>query len=66
MRMASNGGADMKAATVRARRRLADGRRLIQIVCPHCEHRHWLPESPNGWCSRRNSAFTIATERTNA
>jgi hypothetical protein len=53
----------MKAATVKQRRRLVDGHRLIQVVCPHCEHRHWLPEAATGWCSRRNSTFTVATER---
>jgi hypothetical protein len=57
----------MKAATVKQRHRLADGRRLVNIVCPHCEHRHWLPEAPTGFCTRRNSTFTIATtERTSA
>jgi hypothetical protein len=56
----------MKAAAVRGRRRLADGRKLIQVVCPHCEHRHWLPEATTGFCTRRNSTFTIATERTSA
>jgi hypothetical protein len=56
----------MKTATVRARRRLADGRKLIQVVCPVCSHRHWMQEAATGWCSRRNSTFAIATERTNA
>jgi hypothetical protein len=54
----------MKAATVRARRRLADGRKLIQVVCPLCSHRHWTQEAATGFCSRRNSTFTVATERT--
>jgi hypothetical protein len=57
----------LKRAVIRARRRLADGRRLIQIVCPHCEHRHWLPEAVTGFCPRRTSTstFTItAAERT--
>lgn len=56
----------MKGAAIKARRRLADGRRLIQVVCPLCEHRHWLPEQAVGWCSRRAATFTIATERTPA
>jgi hypothetical protein len=64
--MAPDRGAGMKAATVKQRRRLADGRRLIQIVCPHCSHRHWLPEAAIGFCTRRNSEFAIATERSNA
>jgi hypothetical protein len=54
----------MKAATVRARRRLADGRRLVDVVCPHCDRRHWLPEAATGFCPRRNYPFTIAAERT--
>jgi hypothetical protein len=57
----------VKRAVIRARRRLADGRRLIQVVCPHCEHRHWLAESATGFCPRRTSTptFTITTaERT--
>jgi hypothetical protein len=49
-----------RAAVVRARRRLADGRKLLQIVCPACDHRHWLPEAATGLCARRNSTFTIA------
>jgi uncharacterized OB-fold protein len=52
----------MKRATVRGRRRLADGRRLIQVVCPWCGHRHWLPEAVTGFCSRRQCAFGIATD----
>ena len=54
----------MKAAIVNQRRTLADGRRFLQIVCPCCDHRHWLPEAANGYCFRRNSTFAIATERT--
>jgi hypothetical protein len=56
----------MKRATVRQRRTLADGRRLVNVVCPYCQHRHWLPEAATGFCTRRNSNFTIAAERTNA
>jgi hypothetical protein len=53
----------VKAATVKQRRRLADGRRFVNVVCPHCDHRHWLPEAATGFCTRRNCTFTIATER---
>jgi hypothetical protein len=56
----------MKAATVKQRRRLADGRRFVNVCCPCCQHRHWLPEAATGFCPRRNSTFTIATERTTA
>ncbi|MDT5348322.1 MAG: hypothetical protein QOH91_1609 [Mycobacterium sp.] len=55
----------MKSATVKKRRRLADGRKLIQVVCPVCSHRHWTQDAATGFCSRRNSTFTITTaERT--
>jgi hypothetical protein len=55
-----------KATVIRARRTLADGRRLLQVVCPICEHRHWLPETSTGVCPRRRTAFTITPERTPA
>ena len=55
-----------KATVIRARRTLADGRRLLQVVCPLCEHRHWLPETSTGVCPRRRTAFTITPERTPA
>jgi hypothetical protein len=53
----------MKRASIRARRRLADGHRLIQVVCPRCDHRHWMPEAAAGFCSRHHATFTV-TERT--
>lgn len=54
----------MKRATIRARRRLADGRRLINVVCPICGGRHWLPDTdPIAACPRRPGEFTIPTER---
>ncbi|MCV7285355.1 hypothetical protein H7J87_08440 [Mycolicibacterium wolinskyi] len=34
----------LKTAPVRRTRRLADGRRLVHIVCPVCDGRHWLPD----------------------
>lgn len=49
----------MKAAKVIARRQLGDGRRLVQIVCPVCEHRHWLPSNDTGTCPRKPGVFTI-------
>jgi hypothetical protein len=55
----------MKRATVRQRRTLADGRRLLQIVCPICNGRHWVPADTNtSDCPRRPGTFTLATERT--
>jgi hypothetical protein len=49
----------VKRAVIRARRRLADGRRLVQVVCPVCEHRHWLREDQDGFCSRRDTTFEL-------
>ena len=53
----------MKHAVIRQRRTLADGRRLVNIVCPVCDGRHWLPaETTKAECPRRPGAFTL-TER---
>ncbi|VEG42726.1 Uncharacterised protein [Mycolicibacterium flavescens] len=56
----------MKRTVIRARRTLADGRRLLQVVCPYCDHRHWLPDAVTGFCNRRNYTFTIPTGKTNS
>lgn len=32
----------MKRAKVHTQRRLADDRRMVQIVCPVCDGRHWM------------------------
>ena len=53
----------MKAATVKKRRRLADGRRLVNVVCPACDGRHWLPDDHTGECPRRPATFTITDTR---
>jgi len=53
-----------KTAVVRQRRTLADGRRLICIVCPLCEHRHWQQADEPGHCPRRGGTFAIATTPT--
>jgi len=37
----------MKHAIVRQRRTLRDGRQLVNIVCPICDHRHWIPADAN-------------------
>jgi hypothetical protein len=50
----------MKAARVRGRRTGPDGRRLVNVICPKCNHCHWFPEGEPGWCAIRNTAFTIA------
>jgi hypothetical protein len=60
--MRSKGSSVVKRAVVRQRRTLGDGRRLVNVVCPFCEGRHWLPASATGSCPRRSTpaAFTIA------
>lgn len=35
----------MKTATVKQRRTAPDGRRMVNVNCPACGHRHWLPET---------------------
>jgi len=49
-----------RRALIRQRRTLADGRRLVNVVCPICDGRHWLPARPRGRCRRRRGTFTIA------
>jgi hypothetical protein len=49
-----------KVGIVRGRRQLADGRRLVLVVCPLCDGRHWLREGAMGSCVRRNGSFHIA------
>jgi hypothetical protein len=50
----------MRAATVKQRRRLVDGRLFVQVACPHCSHRHWVAEAATGECPRRPATtFTI-------
>lgn len=44
----------------------AAGRRLVNVVCPVCDHRHWLPDAATGRCSRQPGGFTIATGQTDA
>jgi hypothetical protein len=42
----------VKRATVRGRRTDPTGRRLVNVVCPVCDGRHWLPADPSGQCPR--------------
>lgn len=54
----------MKRAIVRQRRRLAEGRHLLQVVCPVCDGRHWLPAADTiAACPRRPGTFAITPER---
>lgn len=50
----------MKAAKVIARRRTPSGDIAIQIVCPVCDRRHWLPMADEGQCPRRFGRFAIS------
>lgn len=50
----------MKRAVIRGRRVLADGRRLVNVCCPHCDGRHWVAaDTAIHDCPRRPGAFTI-------
>lgn len=50
----------MKTARIRQRRTLADGSRLVLVVCPVCDHRHWTQAKSTGHCPRRHCDFTIS------
>jgi hypothetical protein len=50
----------VKRAVIKQRRTLGDGRRLVTIVCPVCDGRHWLPTADTGRCPRKPGIFTIA------
>jgi hypothetical protein len=53
----------MNRAIVKQRRTLGDGRPFVNIVCPVCDHRHWLPATDDtGQCPRKPGSFTIARE----
>jgi hypothetical protein len=51
-----------KPARIRQRRTLADGRKLINVVCPLCDRQHWMREADVGDCPRRPGRFTIASD----
>lgn len=54
----------MKRAKTTATRRLADGRKLSQIVCPVCDHRHWVPaDRAMHVCPRRSGTFATRGAR---
>jgi hypothetical protein len=54
----------MRPALVKQRRRLADGTRLVNVVCPACDGRHWLVDDHTGECPRRPATtFTITDPR---
>jgi hypothetical protein len=50
----------VKRATVKGRRTLGDGRRLINIACPVCNGMHWMAAAESGRCPRKPGSFTIA------
>jgi hypothetical protein len=53
----------VNTATIKGRRTLGDGRQLINICCPVCDGRHWLPAKDTAECPRRPGSFVIATDR---
>ncbi len=56
----------MKRAVIRQRRTLADGRRLVQVACPICGVRHWLPaDTTTHQCPRRPGVFALNPEGKN-
>lgn len=55
----------MKRAVIRQRRTLGDGRRLVNVVCPICDGRHWMPANTTlANCPRRPGAFIIPKGQT--
>lgn len=55
----------MKTATIRQRRTLRDGKHLVQVVCPLCQGRHWIPATDTvGQCPRRPGTFTTTQRKT--
>ena len=50
----------MKRAIVKQRRTLGDGRRFVNVACPVCDHRHWMPTADTGCCPRKPGSFAIA------
>ncbi len=53
----------VKRAAVRGRRTDPAGQTLVNIVCPQCGGRHWLPADNTGRCPRRGGSFTIVGSR---
>ncbi len=50
----------MKRAKVLHRRTLPDGSTIVRVVCPVCDHRHWIPQTAIGHCPRRVGKFVIS------
>lgn len=53
----------MKRAKIVHRRTLADGSTVVNVCCPVCDRRHWLPLAAVGHCPRKCGRFAIP-ERT--
>jgi hypothetical protein len=51
----------VKRAIVKQRRTLGDGRRLVNVFCPVCDGRHWMPVSESAQCPRKPGSFAIPT-----
>lgn len=54
----------MKRAVVRQRRRDDSGRELLNVVCPRCDGRHWIPTAATGRCPRKTTAAAFAIANT--
>jgi hypothetical protein len=50
----------MKHAIVTQRRTLGDGRRLVNVLCPVCDGRHWMPAADTAQCPSKPGRFAIA------
>jgi hypothetical protein len=52
----------MRRAIVKAHRTDRHVGPMVLLVCPYCDHRHWLPARRIGYCPRRRNGipFTIA------
>jgi hypothetical protein len=50
----------VKHAIVKQRRTLGDGRRLVNVLCPICDGRHWMPAEDTAQCPRKPGRFAIA------
>jgi hypothetical protein len=51
----------MNRAQIRQRRTDHTGRQLVNVVCPVCDRRHWMPDDDTGCCTRKPGTFTITT-----
>lgn len=55
----------MKTAIIKQRRTAPDGRRMVNVCCPACSHRHWITytDQPVVCPLRKDKMFRIAAAR---